>query len=58
MTIIIIIFTVGIDCRGFAGDTMHMARLWDTSREKTAAGTGSGYSLESLSHTLFPDDDR
>lgn len=24
----------GIDCRGFGGDTMHMARLWDTSRDK------------------------
>lgn len=24
----------GIDCKGFAGDTMHMARLWDTSRDK------------------------
>ena len=21
----------GIDCRGFAGDTMHMARLWNTA---------------------------
>jgi len=53
-----VMFNEGIDCRGFAGDTMHMARLWDTSREKTAIGTGSGYSLESLSNTLFPDDDR
>jgi hypothetical protein len=25
----------GIDCKGFAGDTMHMARLWDTSRDKS-----------------------
>lgn len=32
----------GIDCQGFAGDTMHMARLWDSSRQ------GKGYSLESL----------
>ena len=32
----------GIDCRGFAADTMHMARLWDSSRQ------GKGYSLESL----------
>jgi hypothetical protein len=27
-------FNEGIDCRGFAGDTMHMARLWDTSLDK------------------------
>ena len=32
----------GIECRGFHGDTMHMARLWDSSRQ------GKGYSLESL----------
>ena len=32
-----------IHCRGFGGDTMHMARLWDTSRK------GKGYSLEALS---------
>ena len=32
----------GIDCQGFAADTMHMARLWDSSRQ------GKGYSLESL----------
>jgi hypothetical protein len=31
----------GIDARGFAGDTMHMARLWDASRK-------AGYSLEVL----------
>jgi len=23
----------GIDCKGFGGDTFHMARLWDTARE-------------------------
>jgi hypothetical protein len=27
-------FNEGINCRGFAGDTMHMARLWDTSLDK------------------------
>ncbi len=32
----------GIWPRGFSGDTMHMARLWDSSR------TGKGYSLEAL----------
>ena len=34
----------GFRLRGFAADTMHMARLWDSSR----AGRG-GYSLEALS---------
>ena len=29
---------------GFGGDTMHMARLWDSSR------TGKGYSLEALTN--------
>jgi DNA polymerase-1 len=41
----------GIKCGGFKGDTMHMARLFDTSRDKISAG--SGYSLESLSHDLL-----
>jgi len=34
----------GIECQGFFGDTMHMARLFDSSRL-----TKGGYSLESLS---------
>lgn len=34
----------GLRCAGFAGDTMHMARLWDSSR----VGRG-GYGLEALS---------
>lgn len=34
---------LNIHCKGFAGDTMHMARLWDSSRKL------KGYSLESLS---------
>lgn len=42
----------GIDCKGFYGDTMHMARLWDTSRERTN-GIGKGYSLEQLSADLL-----
>lgn len=45
----------GINCQGFAGDTMHMARLWDTSRDRSF-GTGEGFSLESLSDTLVKDD--
>mmetsp|Transcript_2053 Transcript_2053/g.3152 ORF Transcript_2053/g.3152 Transcript_2053/m.3152 type:complete len:1034 (+) Transcript_2053:232-3333(+) len=32
---------------GFAGDTMHMARLLDAARQRTSGG--EGYSLESLS---------
>jgi DNA polymerase-1 len=35
---------MGIGMEGFDGDTMHMARLWDSSR----IGKG-GYSLEALS---------
>lgn len=35
---------LGLRMRGFGGDTMHMARLWDSSR----MGRG-GYSLEALS---------
>jgi len=44
----------GIDCKGFFGDTMHMARLYDTSRDR-ATGNGEGYSLESLSEELVKD---
>ena len=33
----------GINCQGFHGDTMHMARLWNSSRTM-----GKGYSLEVL----------
>lgn len=25
-----ILYNIGIDCKGFYADTMHMARLWDT----------------------------
>ena len=35
----------GLSVRGFAGDTMHMCRLWDSGR--------SSYSLESLSGELL-----
>lgn len=41
-----VMWNEGIDCRGFGGDTMHMARLLDTSRSKI--GLGNGYSLEAL----------
>lgn len=33
-----------VDCDGFGGDTLHMARLHDASRK-----LAGGYSLESLS---------
>lgn len=44
----------GINCRGFFGDTMHMARLWDSSRDKGVGG-GEGYSLASLTAHFFGD---
>ena len=37
-----------INCLGFGGDTMHMARLWDSSRT-----TRGGYSLEALTSELY-----
>lgn len=49
-----VMYNEGVDCRGFAGDTMHMARLWDSSRDR-ATGRGDGYSLESLSDALTSD---
>lgn len=42
-----VMFNEGIDVVGFAGDTMHMARLWDSSRRS--------YSLETLSEELLVD---
>lgn len=36
---------LGYSMAGFAADTMHMARLWDSSR----VGAKGGYSLETLS---------
>jgi len=39
----------GVHVKGFAGDTMHMGRLWDSSR----ALTGGGYKLSSLCHDLL-----
>jgi len=39
---------MGVWPGGFAGDTMHMARLWDSSRK------GKGYSLEDLSRCRPP----
>lgn len=39
-----------IDVQGLGGDTIHMARLWDASRNST----GGRYSLESLTNELLP----
>ncbi|GMI21361.1 hypothetical protein TeGR_g673, partial [Tetraparma gracilis] len=47
-----IMFNEGIDCGGFAGDTMHMARLEDSSRAKFGGG-GGGYGLEALTEDLL-----
>ena len=44
----------GIDVQGFHGDTMHMARLWNTARDKINKN-GTGYSLEALSTDLVDD---
>jgi DNA polymerase-1 len=43
-----VLWNEGIDVYGFGGDTMHMARLQDTSRAKMG-----GYSLESLTDALI-----
>ena len=48
-----ILWNEGIDLRGFWGDTMHMARLQDSSRAKTA-GAG-GYGLDALTKDLLDD---
>ena len=44
----------GIEVSGFWGDTMHMARLQDTSRDRSF-GAGKGYSLESISDDFVAD---
>jgi hypothetical protein len=41
----------GINVLGFGGDTMHMARLQDSSRSKW--GVGGGYGLEALTNDLL-----
>lgn len=46
-----VMWNEGIDVKGFGGDTMHMARLQDTSR--ATYGTGAGYSLEALTDELL-----
>jgi len=46
-----VMWNEGIDVKGFGGDTMHMARLQDTSRAKYGAGTG--YGLEALTADIL-----
>jgi len=46
-----VMWNEGIDVRGLKGDTLHMARLEDTSRIKY--GAGAGYSLEALTGDLL-----
>ncbi|KAL1510633.1 hypothetical protein AB1Y20_006934 [Prymnesium parvum] len=41
-----VLYNHGVDVRGFGGDTLHMARLWDASRK-------AGYSLEALTEELL-----
>ena len=43
-----VLWNEGIDVKGFGGDTMHMARLQDTSRARAG-----GYSLEALTGDLL-----
>ncbi len=45
-----VMWNEGIDCQGLGGDTMHMARLQNTSRLKNE---GQGYSLEALTSELL-----
>ena len=44
-----ILYNHGIDCKGFGGDTMHMARLCDPSRMPNQ------YALSVLSDILMPE---
>ncbi|KAL3922519.1 MAG: hypothetical protein SGILL_002159 [Bacillariaceae sp.] len=45
-----VLWNEGINVKGFGGDTMHMARLQDTSRLKNGGG---GYSLEALTAEML-----
>eukprot|EP00594_Rhizosolenia_setigera_P005159 CAMPEP_0178949760 /NCGR_PEP_ID=MMETSP0789-20121207/6247_1 /TAXON_ID=3005 /ORGANISM="Rhizosolenia setigera, Strain CCMP 1694" /LENGTH=1085 /DNA_ID=CAMNT_0020630353 /DNA_START=111 /DNA_END=3371 /DNA_ORIENTATION=+ len=48
-----VLWNEGIDCRGFGGDTMHMARLRNTARLMHPNPMFRGYSLEALSADLL-----
>jgi len=45
-----VVWNHGIEVKGFGGDTMHMARLWDAARSPKWGGRG--YGLEALSDEL------
>lgn len=47
-----VMWNEGIDVKGFGGDTMHMARLQDTSRTRA----GNGYGLAALTAELLEDE--
>lgn len=47
-----VMWNEGIDVKGFGGDTMHMARLQDTSRG-AKYGAGMGYGLEALTADIL-----
>jgi hypothetical protein len=46
-----VMWNEGINVKGFGADTIHMARLLDTSR--AAFGAGKGYSLEALTDDML-----
>jgi 3'-5' exonuclease len=46
-----VMWNEGIDCQGLHGDTMHMARLQNTSLVKQAGG--NGYALEALTERFL-----
>ena len=48
-----VLYNHDIDVHGLAGDTMHMARIWDSSRSRQGDG-GRGYSLAALTEDLLP----
>ena len=43
-----VLYNEGINAMGLGGDTMHMARMWDTNRLRKG-----GYSLEELTKVLL-----
>lgn len=48
-----VMWNEGIDCKGFGGDTMHMARLQNTARVMHPNLAHRGYSLEALTADLL-----
>ena len=48
-----VLWNEGINVQGLGGDTIHMARLQDTSRLKTTSSKANPYSLEGLTDELL-----